>query len=160
MFPRKVELFNFLFFLQWTIGKPLSHKRIISTAIWPSLFSSFLWIHFDWTIQTAFFSQMSQLIIKSSHVICRFAFLFPLLEGFNDCFVFCEFRPTGTSPGTGKAITLLAFFFCTFSRETIMFFERMLTQTFEVISSVRRNIVEALTFTFRSFARCFFCFVS
>ena len=59
-------------------------------------------------------------------------------------------------PGTCKTCTLIAFLFHTFFGDTIVFFEWMFAETFEVICSMWRNIIKTSAFAFRCSIWCFF----
>ena len=64
-----------------------------------------------------------------------------------------EFRAAGAGPGAGKPLALVAFVPGTSLGNTIVLFERVFAETFEIVGAVRWNIVKTFAFAFRSFAR-------
>lgn len=95
---------------------------------------------------------MIELVIEASHVISVLSLLSSLAKGLHNCIVLCEFGTTGASPSTGKPIALIAVIACAFLRETVMFLEGVLAETFEIVCAMRGDIVEAFAFALGSIA--------
>jgi hypothetical protein len=102
---------------------------------------------------------MVKLIVQSSHITRSFSIFFPLLVALHNSLVLAKFGTTGASPCTSKILALLTLIPNTSPRYAIMFFEGMLTETFEVIGPMRRNIVVALAFTLRGLTVHLLCLI-
>ena len=149
----KIVFLNFIFFRN-ILCRLLSQVWIVTT--WQSFPSSLLWIYFNRSIETSFFSQVSKFIIEPTHIVCRFSFSFPLLVAFNDCLMLAKFFPTGTSPGTTETIALLTFLFGTLPSNRVMLLERMFAEALKIISPVRWYVIETFAFALWCLARGLF----
>ena len=87
---------------------------------------------------------MVQLIVEPAHIVCRLSLFLPFLEGLHYSLMLWKFGATRAGPSTCKATTLLTSRSATLPSDTIMLFEWVLAQAFEVISSMWGNIVKGL----------------
>ena len=95
---------------------------------------------------------MIQFLVESAHVVKDFSSFLPFLVVLNKVLVFAELRATGTGPRTGETLALLTFVSCALFGNAVVLFEGVLTEAFEVVSPVGRDVVEASTLAFWSFA--------
>lgn len=138
--PLETKFFELVFFLQSLRALLVRKVRVVMEVL---ELGPGDWIHLDWPQQTALFGEVVEFVIEPTHVVGGLALLPPFVEGFHNGFMLYELRSAGTSPSTGESRTLLAIVTITLSGGAVVFLERVLTETLEVIGPVRWNVVKA-----------------
>lgn len=145
----EILLFRLLLF-------PLRNTTHIGIVIELLQLGSGDWVHFYWLVEAALLCHGVELLVEASHVVCMLAGLLPFWKSFNDIIVVRISTATWARPCTCEPSALVAIRFFTLFRDTVMFLKRVLAKTLEVIGTVRRDIVKALTLAFSHTARSFF----